>query len=73
VSEHSDRNSGKIWSATEVEDLRDYALGGATAEEIAEFLMRSEDEILTKSDRTRHHHSAEQQIARPCLSIDKRE
>lgn len=50
MTDHTDRNSGKVWSETEVEELRDYARDGATVEEIAEYLMRSQEEILTGGD-----------------------
>ena len=44
-----DLNSGKPWSEMDIEDLRSFALGGATAAETATFLCRDVDETITKA------------------------
>jgi hypothetical protein len=42
-------NSGKPWSEMDTEDLRSFALGGATAAETATFLCRDVDETSAKA------------------------
>jgi hypothetical protein len=44
-----DLNSGEPWSEMDIEDLRSFALGGATAAETAKFLCRDIDETIAKA------------------------
>ena len=44
-----DMNGGKPWSEMDIEDLRSFALGGATAAETATFLCRDIDETIVKA------------------------
>lgn len=43
-----DRNSGKPWSETDLNDLLNAVRRGESIEAIASFLMRSEEEVAEK-------------------------
>lgn len=42
-----DRNEGKPWSEMDLQDLNDFK-GTMTLEQLAEYLMRSKEEVVAK-------------------------
>ena len=49
MPKNPDLHSGEPWSEMDIEDLRSFALGGATAAETATFLCRDVEDTSAKA------------------------